>query len=61
MPARIEYIDIPAEIRDKYQYHTLADLTRLRAAGYARPLTPLAASVQEYVRDYLIPRERLRN
>jgi len=54
-PVTIEYIDMPAGIRDKYQYHTLADLSRLRAAGCARPLTPLDGAVQEYVREYLIP------
>lgn len=30
----IEYVDTPAQIRDKYQYFTQAEMGRLRAAGY---------------------------
>ena len=33
-PARVEFIDMPAELRDKYQYFTEAGMSRLRAAGY---------------------------
>lgn len=54
-PVQIEYIDMPAAIRDKYQYHTQADMRRLLGAGYSTPLTPLDDAVREYVRDYLIP------
>ncbi|MBI4179374.1 ADP-glyceromanno-heptose 6-epimerase [bacterium] len=52
---RVLFIDMPEEIRDKYQYHTEADISRLRAAGYARPLTPLADAVSDYVLNYLVP------
>ena len=34
---KIEYVDTPPEIRDKYQYFTEAKMERLRAAGYDRP------------------------
>ena len=37
----IQFVEMPAEIRDKYQYFTQANLARLRAAGYAAPVTPL--------------------
>jgi ADP-L-glycero-D-manno-heptose 6-epimerase len=50
---RIEFVDTPVEIRDKYQYFTQADMGRLRAAGYGRQFTPLEAGVTEYVRDFL--------
>lgn len=59
-PVRIEFVDMPRELRDKYQYHTLADISRVGAAGYTRPLMPLAVAVQEYVRDYLIPHAHLK-
>ena len=36
-PAQIEFIDMPADIRDKYQYFTEADMHKLRAAGYDEP------------------------
>jgi ADP-L-glycero-D-manno-heptose 6-epimerase len=49
----IRYVDMPHDIRERYQYFTQADMTRLRAAGYARPFTPLEEGVARYVRDYL--------
>jgi ADP-L-glycero-D-manno-heptose 6-epimerase len=51
--AAVEYIDMPAELKDKYQYFTEAKMNRLRAAGYTRPFTELEAGVGEYVREYL--------
>jgi ADP-L-glycero-D-manno-heptose 6-epimerase len=51
--AIIEYIDMPADIRDKYQYFTEADMSKLREAGYSEPFTPLEEGVGEYVRNYL--------
>ena len=56
----IRYIDTPAEIRDKYQYFTQAEMTRLRAAGYTPPFTPLEEGVTRYVRDYLDTRDPYR-
>jgi ADP-L-glycero-D-manno-heptose 6-epimerase len=50
---KIAYVDTPAAIRDKYQYFTEADMTRLRAAGYALPFTTLEDGVQDYVQNYL--------
>jgi len=50
----IEFVDTPEEIRDRYQYFTEADMTRLRAAGYDRPATSLEDGVTAYVRDYLM-------
>ncbi len=48
---QIEFVDTPAEIRDKYQYFTEARMERLRAAGYDRPTTPLEEGVRAYVQD----------
>jgi ADP-L-glycero-D-manno-heptose 6-epimerase len=50
---QIEFIDTPAEIREKYQYFTEARMERLRAAGYDRPMTPLEEGVRDYVQRYL--------
>ena len=58
-PLRIEYIDMPETIRDKYQYFTQADLTRLKLAGYKKPATSLENAVADYVRNYLVPDKRL--
>ncbi len=50
---RIEYIDMPESLRDKYQYFTQADMTRLRTAGYTEPFTALEDGVRRYVHDFL--------
>jgi ADP-L-glycero-D-manno-heptose 6-epimerase len=50
----IEFIDIPADIRDKYQYFTEANMSRLRGIGYDKPFTALEDSVEEYVQGYLL-------
>jgi ADP-L-glycero-D-manno-heptose 6-epimerase len=55
----VEYVDMPEAIREKYQYFTQAELTRLRSAGYDRPVTPLADAITEYVREYILPDRRL--
>jgi len=49
----IRFVDTPEAIRDRYQYFTQAEMSRLRAAGYARPFTALEDGVAAYVRDYL--------
>ncbi len=49
----IEYVDMPPEIRERYQYFTEARMDRLRAAGYDAPFTALEDGVATYVRDYL--------
>lgn len=50
VPTRIEFIDTPLNIRDKYQYFTEANMAKLRAAGYNEPFTGLEEGVREYVR-----------
>jgi ADP-L-glycero-D-manno-heptose 6-epimerase len=51
---RIEFVDMPADLRGKYQYFTEAPLARLRAAGYDRPTIGLEDGVGQYVRDFLM-------
>jgi ADP-L-glycero-D-manno-heptose 6-epimerase len=55
LPTNVEFIDMPVHLRDRYQYHTQADLTRIREAGYAAETKPLDAAVEDYVRSYLVP------
>lgn len=52
-PPKINYIDMPETLREKYQYYTQADMTKLRAAGYNKPFTELEAGITQYVKDYL--------
>jgi ADP-L-glycero-D-manno-heptose 6-epimerase len=51
---RIEFVDMPADLRGKYQYFTEAPLERLRAAGFTAPMTTLEEGVGRYVRDFLL-------
>ena len=50
---KIEYIDMPEDIRDKYQYLTEADMNKLRAAGYTDPFYSLEEGVGKYVMNFL--------
>ncbi len=50
----IEYIDTPEDIRDKYQYFTCADMSKLKNAGYDKEFTSLEDGVSDYVKNYLI-------
>lgn len=50
LPPQIEYIPIPEDIRDKYQYYTCATTDKLRAAGYDLPFTELEPGVGKYIR-----------
>jgi ADP-L-glycero-D-manno-heptose 6-epimerase len=45
----LEFIDIPQSIREKYQYHTLADTRKIQAAGFTRPFLALEEAVMDYV------------
>ncbi len=49
----IEFIDTPADIRDKYQYFTEADMSKLKGIGYPHPFTSLEDGVKDYVQGYL--------
>jgi len=49
----IVYIDIPEDIRDKYQYFTEATMFKLKHAGYTESFTSLEEGVSDYVRNYL--------
>lgn len=53
----IEYIDMPEDIRDKYQYFTEADMNKLRNAEYKENFFSLEEGVNEYVRKYLLTRK----
>jgi ADP-L-glycero-D-manno-heptose 6-epimerase len=47
----IRFIDTPVELRDKYQYFTQANMTKLRAAGFDQPFHSLEDGVRDYVRS----------
>ena len=55
----IDFVDMPESLREKYQYHTCADISRLREQGYKAQVQPLAESVADYVKVYLAGGKRL--
>jgi ADP-L-glycero-D-manno-heptose 6-epimerase len=50
----IQYIDMPEDIRETYQYFTEADMRKLSKAGYEKDFYSLEEGVTEYVREYLV-------
>jgi ADP-L-glycero-D-manno-heptose 6-epimerase len=57
----IEYIDMPAHLKGKYQYHTEARMTKIAAVGYQKPQTVLEDAVAEYVTHHLVPGRHLQS
>jgi ADP-L-glycero-D-manno-heptose 6-epimerase len=51
----IEFVDMPLDIRDTYQYFTEANMVKLRAAGYVAQFYSLEEGVEDYVKNYLLP------
>jgi ADP-L-glycero-D-manno-heptose 6-epimerase len=53
-PEKIEFIDTPEDIRDKYQYFTEAKMDKLKSAGYLHSFHSLEAGISDYVKNYLL-------
>lgn len=51
---KIEFIDTPIDIRDKYQYFTEANMSKLIHSGYSKPFYSLEEGVADYVKNYLM-------
>jgi ADP-L-glycero-D-manno-heptose 6-epimerase len=51
--SKVNYIDIPEDIRDKYQYFTEANMNKLISIGYTKPFTKIEEGVFDYVNNYL--------
>lgn len=54
----IKYIDMPEYLKDRYQYYTKAEMSKLRDAGYDKPFMDLETGVRDYVVEYLNARYR---
>jgi ADP-L-glycero-D-manno-heptose 6-epimerase len=57
---QIDFIEMPQSLRGKYQYFTQANMQKLKAAGYDKPLTQVEEGVRKYVEAYLNTDERYR-
>jgi ADP-L-glycero-D-manno-heptose 6-epimerase len=53
-PENIEFIDTPVDIRDKYQYFTEANMSKLLSIGYNKKFYTLEEGVEDYVKNYLM-------
>lgn len=60
-PVKINYIDLPVNLEKKYQYFTQAEMSKIRDAGYTKEITSLENGIDDYVKNYLLKEEYLRN
>ncbi len=51
---KIEYFDMPPELRDRYQYFTEAKMDKLRKAGFSQDFHSLEEGIKDYVQNYLM-------
>ena len=56
---QIEYIDMPEDIRETYQYFTEADMDKIRTAGYSQAFYSLEEGIDDYVKNYLLKEKYL--
>ena len=54
----IEYIDMPENLRDRYQYYTCTEMDKLLSLGFDEPFFSLDAAVADYFQNYLAPGKR---
>ncbi len=52
-PLQIDWIDIPPNLRNQYQYFTEAKMDRLFGEGLSKPQWPLEKGIADYVGNYL--------
>lgn len=55
LESNIEYIDMPIDLREKYQYFTEADMSKWINAKLPLPATSLEEGVKDYIQYYLNP------
>ena len=57
---QIEWIDMPDNIKEQYQYYSKANISKLFSAGYKNDILKLEDSIDDYVKNYLMTGEYLR-
>lgn len=53
-PVKIDYVDLPEHLREKYQYFTEANMNKIKEAGYTAPIRSLEEGVLDYVKNHLL-------
>jgi len=56
---KIEYIDLPEHLQEKYQYFTEANMNKIKKAGSTSSITGLEEGVTDYVKNYLLGKQFL--
>lgn len=55
----IEWIDMPENIMNQYQYFSKANIAKLRNAGYKNEIMKLDDSIADYIKNYLVKEKYL--
>jgi ADP-L-glycero-D-manno-heptose 6-epimerase len=50
----VEFIEMPEDLRGRYQYFTQANMQKLSQLGYQAPFHSLEQGVADYVQNYLM-------
>ena len=56
----IEFIDMPDGLRERYQYFTEADMTKIKSVGMSFEFTTLEKGIEDYLESYLLKEDRYR-
>lgn len=57
-PCKIDYIDMPNNLRSQYQNYTSADLTKLRSVGYSKEMTSAKDGIRDYIQNFLTKQDK---
>ena len=60
MEPKINFTEMPEDLKGKYQYYTQADMSKLRAAGYTAPFIELEEGVRQYVQHFMAQTDQYR-
>lgn len=52
-PVQIEWMDVPENLRPRYQYFTQAKMDRFLSMGFSKPQWSLENGIKDYVQNYL--------
>ena len=50
----IKYIDLPNDLKEKYQYFTEANINKIRSVGFKSKFKSLSEGVTDYMQNYLV-------
>ncbi len=56
-PIKINWLEIPDNIKDQYQYFTEANMAKWTSAGMSKPHWNLEKAIEDYVKNYLNQRD----